>query len=115
MSVTAALKHARALIVSGERDLYRAVELGAEVAGCDVVAALGALELQATPARFNLEEAIRAWMKSNDNADGRRCVELAKVPGSELCLWEWLRAPRRTRGEVIALFDRTINKPGRTQ
>ncbi len=113
MSTSHDLKKARALIVAGARDLYRAVELSTTTSD-EQLAALEALELQATPARHALDQAIKRWIETHDNEHGRIALKLARAPGADGALWNWINAPTRTKGEVLKLFDRAINKAQRS-
>ncbi len=110
MSARATLKRAKALIVAGARDLYRAIELSAETHG-EVLEALEQLEAQACPARPPLVAAIMRYLDTRADADGLRAVELSRVPGADQSLWNWIHEPGRKRRQVLELFDRAILKP----
>ena len=68
------------------------------------------LEKVATPARAALETQIEKWGQTQDNADGREALALAKVPGADLSFEAWLEAPGRKRSEVLGVLDAAILK-----
>lgn len=117
MSVRLCLKIARQRILEGVRgsvlspgrDLFTAVRKSAE-SRAEEAEALDQLERIACPAFAAMQAAVVKWGQTEDNADGRRAVELAKVRGATETLDAWVFAEGRTKDELVRLLNTAILK-----
>lgn len=92
------------------RDLHRAIDLAAETTE-ERIEAFDLLDEQAIPARAAAERATRRWVQTGADADAIRALELWQAPGADQSIEQWLAAPGRSLGHVLAIFSGAINKP----
>lgn len=117
MSVRLCLKIARERVLAGlrtskldlGRDLIGAIdESAANPAEADE--AIELIESIACPAANALYAACLKWGQTQDNADGRKAVQLAKAKGADQGLYSWVEAPGRTKDDLVRVLNTAILK-----
>lgn len=108
MTVKLCLKLARKAISEGV-ELYAAVARCAE-SGEEINGALAMIELVATPLNFALNAQVQLWERTQVDSDGLAAMSLAKLPGAQVTLLQWLEAPDRKIGHVLHVLNAAILK-----
>lgn len=111
MSTRACLKKARQWISAGETDAYLAIEKSA-VDGIEAVKAFEQLEAIVAPAAAALRVQVERWSATGTDSDGLRAIELARQPGADRSMWDWVHDPATSQAHMLKAFATAIVKVG---
>lgn len=78
--------------------------------GAEQLEALERLEAVAVPLNCRLNTLVENFDRFKVDADGVNAIRLAKIPGAEVGLWQWLQAPERRCAHVLQVLDAAIRK-----